>query len=92
MSQLHLVFLGNISIIQTCLDAVFIRLHVYFHMRLILHDLDILLTQVDGFSKVKSSYFHSAYYCLCDDYSVDPTETWMYGDWFYTKEYAIFGH
>ena len=32
------------------------------------------------------------YYSACDDYGTDPTETWMYGDWFYTKDYAIFGH
>ena len=25
-------------------------------------------------------------------YGVDPTETWMYGDWFYTTDYAVFGH
>ena len=92
VSQVHLVFVGNISIIQTCLYAVFIRLHVYCHIRLILHDLDILLPQEDGFSKVKNSYIQSAYYSPCDAYSVDPTETWMYGDWFYTTDYAIFGH
>ena len=32
------------------------------------------------------------YYSACDDYGTDSTETWMYGDWFYTKDYAIFGH
>ena len=25
-------------------------------------------------------------------YGVDPSQTWMYGDWFYTTDYAIFGH
>ena len=25
-------------------------------------------------------------------YGVDPTETWIYGDWFDTKDYAVFGH
>ena len=68
------------------------RFHVYFHMLLTLHDLGILLPQEDGFNKVKNSYIQSAYYSLCDDYGVDPTETWMYGDWFYTTDYAIFGH
>ena len=68
------------------------RSHVYFHIRLILHDLGILLPHEDGFSKVKNSYIQNAYYSLCGDYGVDPTETWMYGDWFYTTDYAIFGH
>ena len=68
------------------------RFHVYFHIRLILHELGISLPHEDGFSKVKNSYIQSAYYSLCDDYGVDPSETWMYGDWFYTTDYAIFGH
>ena len=68
------------------------RSHVYFHIRLILLDLGIPLTHGDGFSKVKNSYIQSTYYSLCDDYGVDPNETWMYGDWFYTTDYAIFGH
>ena len=32
------------------------RYHVYFHIRLILLDLGILLPHGDGFSKVKNSY------------------------------------
>ena len=68
------------------------RFHVYFHIRLMLHELGISLPHEDGFSKVKNSYIQSTYYSLCDDYGVDPTETWMYGDWFYTTDYAIFGH
>ena len=52
----------------------------------------ILLPHEDGFSKVKNSYIQNAYYSLCDDCGVDPTETWMYGDWFYTTDYAIFSH
>ena len=65
------------------------RFHVYFHIRLILHELGISLPHKDGFSKVKNSYIQSTYCSLCDDYGVDPTETWMYGDWFYTTDYAI---
>ena len=34
----------------------------------------------------------SAYYSVCDDYDVDADEIWMYGDWFYTTGYCIFGH
>ena len=61
------------------------RFHVYFHVRLILHDLDTPLPHEDGFSKVKNSYINSAYYNVCDKYGVSPTETWMYGDWFYLQ-------
>ena len=52
----------------------------------------ISLPHEDGFSKVKNAYIQSTYYSLCDDYSVDADETWMHGDWFYTTDYAIFGH
>ena len=68
------------------------RFHVYFHIRLILHELGISLPHKDGFSKVKNAYIKSAYYSICDDYGVDANETWMHGDWFYTTDYAIFGH
>ena len=68
------------------------RFHVYFHVRLILHNLGIPLPHEVDFSKVKNDYFKSAYYNVCDDYGVDATETWMHGDWFYTTGYAIFGH
>ena len=57
-----------------------------------MHELGILLPLEDGFSKVKNSYIKRVYYSLCNDYGVDPTETWMYGDWFYTTDYAIFSH
>ena len=43
------------------------RFHVYFHIRLILHELGISSPHEDGFSKVKNSYIQSAYYSLCDD-------------------------
>ena len=68
------------------------RFHVYFHVRLILHELVISLLHEDGFSKFKNDYQGSAYYSLCDAYDVDPTEIWMYGDWCYTTDYAVFGH
>ena len=68
------------------------RFHVYLYVRLILHELGISLPHEDGFSKVKNNYIQSAYYGLWDDYGVDPSKTWMYGDWFYTTDYAIFGH
>ena len=68
------------------------RFHKYFHVRLILHELDISLQHEDGFSKVKNHYEDSAYYSVCDEYGVDPTETWMNGGWFYTTDYTVFGH
>ena len=68
------------------------RFHVYFHIQLILHELGISLPHEDGFSKVKNAYIQSAYYSVCDDYGVDANETWMHGDWFYTTDYAVFGH
>ena len=49
--------------------------HVYFHVRLILHELRISLPRKDGFSKVKNHYERSAYYNVCDQYDVDPDET-----------------
>ena len=51
------------------------RFYVYFHERLILHDLGITLPHEDGFSKVKNAYIKSAYYSICDDYGVDANET-----------------
>ena len=68
------------------------RFHVYFHVRLILHDLGISLPHEDGFSKVKNVYIKSAYYGICDDYGVNPDETWMCGYWFYMTDYGIFSH
>ena len=68
------------------------RFHVYFHVRLILHDLGISLPHEDDFSKVKNAYIKSVYQSICDDYGVSPDETWMHGYWFYTTDYSIFGH
>ena len=68
------------------------RFHVYFHIRLLLHELGFFLPHEDSFSKVKNAYIESAYYSICDDYGVDADETWMYEDWFYTIDYAFFGH
>ena len=68
------------------------RFRVYFHVRLILYDLGISLPHEDGFSKVQNAYIKSAYYSICDDYGVNPDETRMHGDWFYTTDYGIFGH
>ena len=68
------------------------RFVMHFHIRLILHELGISLPHEDGFSKVKNAYIKSACYSICDEYGVEANETWMYGDWFYTTDHAIFGH
>ena len=65
------------------------RFHVYFHARLILHDLGISLPHEDGFSKVKNSYMKSVYYSVCDGYSVNADETWMHEDCFYTTLFLV---
>ena len=57
-----------------------------------MYELGISLPHEDGFRKVKNAYIKSVYYSICDDCGVDPSETWMYGAWFYTTDYAIFGH
>ena len=44
------------------------RFHVYFHVRLILHELGISLPHEDWFIKVKNDYEDSAYYSVCDKY------------------------
>ena len=66
--------------------------HVYFYIWLILHELGISLPHEDGFSKVNNAYIKSAYYSTCYEYGIDPTETWMYGDWLYRTDFAVFGH
>ena len=50
------------------------RFHVYFHIRLVSHELRISLPHEDSFSKVKNSYIQRANYSVCDDYGVDPTK------------------
>ena len=68
------------------------RFHMYFHVQLILHKLRISLPHEDGFSKGKNAYMRSAYYSVYNQDDVNPHETWMYGKWFYTTDYGIFGH
>ena len=65
------------------------RFHLYFHVRLILHDLGIPLPHEIGFSKVKNAYIKSAYNSICDDYGINGDKTWMHGDLFYTTGYGI---
>ena len=81
----------HLNHLNLLLRAVY-RFHVYFHIRLILHELGVSLPHEDGFKKVKNAYIKCACYSICDDYGVDEKETWMHGDWFYTTNYAILGH
>ena len=53
------------------------RFHVYFHVRLTLHELRISLPHEDHFSKVKNAYEKRAYYSVFDQYGVNPDETCM---------------
>ena len=73
MLQVLLIFFGNTVTIKIWFYAVFI--HVYFHVRTMLHYLGISLLHEDGFNKVKNSYIKSAYYSICDDYSVNAGKT-----------------
>ena len=66
------------------------RFHVYFHVRLILHDLGASLPNDGHFSKVRNAFIKSAYNVICNDHDVNPDETWLYGNWFYTTSYAVF--
>ena len=50
------------------------RFHVYFHVRIILHDTYISFSHEDGFSRVKNSYIKSACYNNCGDYGVNAAE------------------
>ena len=68
------------------------KFHVYFLVRLILHESHISLPHEYGFSKGKNAYERSAYYSVCNQYGVNPDETRMYGDWFCMTDYVIFGH
>ena len=68
------------------------RFHVYFHVRIIVHHLDISLPHKDGSRKLKHSYIKSAYYSIGDAYGSTADETWMYGDYFHTANFVIFGN
>ena len=39
---------------------------------------------------MKNRYINSAFYVICNDYGINPNETWIHGDWFYMTSYAIF--
>ena len=84
-------FLARTQYPNLLLHSVY-KFHVYFHVRLILHDLGTTLLHEDVFNNVKNAYINSAHYSICDEYGIDGNESWMYGDWFYKTGYGIFGH
>ena len=53
------------------------RYHLYFHVKLILHDLGTPLPYEYDLSKVKNGYIKTAYYNIRDEYGVNPNETWV---------------
>ena len=57
-------------------------LHLFFHVRILLHGSGISLSHEYHFSKIKHSYTESLHYIVCDDYVVNADETCMHGDWF----------
>ena len=67
------------------------RFHVDFHVGIIVHHLGVPLPYEDNSSKVKYSYIIIVYYSICDDYGVSTNEIWMYGNWFFTAVYGLFG-
>ena len=68
------------------------RFYVYFHIRLILHNLGISSPHEDGFSARLNLLTLRLRITVFVMTGVNPEETWMHGDWFYTTDYGIFGH
>ena len=66
------------------------RFHVYYHMRLILYRLKVALPREEKYKKTNNLYSKEDYFQVCDEYGVDPLEVWLFGDWFYTEEWAVF--
>ena len=66
------------------------RFHVYYHMRLILFRLKVALPREERYKKTNNPYWKEDYFKVCDEYGVDPLEVWLFGDWFYTEEWAVF--
>ena len=66
------------------------RFHVYYHMRLILYRLKVALPREERYKKTNNPYSKEDYFQVCDEYGVDPLEVWLFGDWYYTEEWAVF--
>ena len=66
------------------------RFHVYYHMRIILYRLKVALPREERYKKTNNPYSTEDYFQVCDEYGVDPLEVWLFGDWYYTEEWAVF--
>ena len=66
------------------------RFHVYYHMQLILYRLKVALPREERYKKTNNPYSKEDYFQVCDEYGVNPLEVWLFGDWFYTEEWAVF--
>ena len=67
------------------------RFHVYYHMRLILNKLKVVLPHEERYKKTNNNYSKEDYFKICDEYGVDPNETWLFGKWYTTTSWAVFG-
>ena len=61
--------------------------HVYYHMQLILK---LALPREERYKKTNNPYSKEDYFQVCEEYGVDPLEVWLFGDWYYTEEWAVF--
>ena len=66
------------------------RFHVYYHMPLILYRLKVTLPREEKYKKTNNPYSKEDYFQVCEEYGVDPLEVWLFGDWYYTEEWAVF--
>ena len=66
------------------------RFHVYYHMRLILYRLKVELPREERYKKTNNPYSKEDYFQVCDEKGVDSLEVWLFGDWYYTEEWAVF--
>ena len=60
------------------------------HVRLILYRFKVALPRKERYKKTNNPYSKEDYFQVCDEYGVDPLEVWLFGDWFYTEEWAVF--
>lgn len=61
-----------------------------FHIRVILHQLDVSLSHEDNLKKAKNSYIKSAFYSNFDYYGANVGQTWINRHWFYKSAYDNF--
>ena len=52
--------------------------------------LKVALSREERYKKTNNPYSKEDYFQVCDEYGVDPLKVWLFGDWFYTEEWAVF--